>query len=283
MTELVRVTRGVWRPRLVVADLAGRVAALLTVYPDDTVVCGLTAARLHGLWLPSDAQRAEELIELIIHPGVPMPSRRTASHRTRVRARRQMLRPDEVVRLDGIPVTSEARTWLDLAACLQLPDLVAAGDCALRGSATPQQLELLVRRAVHRRGVVNARAALALLDGRSRSRPESHLRYALVSRGLPKPEVNEPILSEYGEWLAEPDLSYEDVRLALEYNGADHADTARMRRDLTRGVDISFAGWRTETFGPTEVFKRPDQIAALVRQLRRERTGARRIDLATTR
>jgi very-short-patch-repair endonuclease len=93
----------------------------------------------------------------------------------------------------------------------------------------------------------------------------------LVSNGLPKPDVNKAILTEHGEWLAEPDLSYRDVRLALEYNGRKHANEDRMRRDLTRGVDVSIAGWRTESFGPREVFNRPDQIAALVRRLRQER------------
>ena len=48
-----------------------------------------------------------------------------------------------------------------------------------------------------------------------------------------------------------------------------------MRKDITREVDISIAGWRTETFGPAEVFRRPDQIVSLIRQLRRERPDRR--------
>jgi hypothetical protein len=271
MGELVHLTRGVWRPRLAVTDLAGRVAAVLSVYPADTVVCGLTAARLHGLWLPSDEVCVDEPIELIIHPGVPVPADRVASRRSRIRARRQVLARDEIAVVDGVPVTSDARTWLDLAQQLSLPDLVAAGDSALRGTATAEEIDRVLRRATHRRGVVKARTAALLLDVRSRSRPESHLRYALVSNGLPKPDVNKAILTEHGEWLAEPDLSYRDVRLALEYNGRKHANEDRMRRDLTRGVDVSIAGWRTESFGPREVFNRPDQIAALVRRLRQER------------
>src|SRR6478752_6448935 len=111
MGELVHVTRGVWRPRLVVTDLAGRVAAVLSVYPADTIVSGLTAARLHGLWLPTDVARDDETIELIIHPSVPVPAHRTASRRARVRARRQVLARDEIDSIDGILVTSEARTW----------------------------------------------------------------------------------------------------------------------------------------------------------------------------
>jgi very-short-patch-repair endonuclease len=130
----------------------------------------------------------------------------------------------------------------------------------------------MVRRARGRRGVVRARAALPLLNARSRSRSESHLRYALVSSGLPEPKVNMPIYSHVGEWLAEPDLSYEEARLALEYNGADHAEVKRMRRDITREIDVvRRGGWRVEVFGPAEVFGRPDQTAAYVREIYRER------------
>ncbi|MEO9138666.1 MAG: hypothetical protein ABI345_06320 [Jatrophihabitans sp.] len=43
-----------------------------------------------------------------------------------------------------------------------------------------------------------------------------------------------------------------------------------MRRDITRELDMSVrGGWRTVTVGPAEVFRRPDQIAAYVGQLRR--------------
>ena len=274
MADLVHLTRGVWRPAAEVGDLAGRVAAFLAAYPDNTVVCGWTAARLHGLWLP--ARVDDGSIEVIIHRDIAIPSRRSASYRSHVRGRRQTLLPDEIDHIDGIPVTSEARTWLDLAPVLRGADLVAAGDSVLRGSATMPELEILVQRAFHRRGVVPARAALPLLDARSRSRPESHLRFALVSAGLPKPAVNEPIYNDDGEWLAEPDLSYDDVRLALEYNGSDHAEVSRMRRDITRGVGISTGRWRTETFGAAEVFGHPDQVVSLVRQLRRERAHLRR-------
>jgi hypothetical protein len=153
-----------------------------------------------------------------------------------------------------------------------MADLVAAGDSVLRGGTSADELAVVASRAVHRRGIVRVRAALPLLDARSRSRPESHLRYALVSSGLPAPQVNEPIYDENGQWLGEPDLSYDDVRLAIEYNGADHGEVRRMRRDITREVDIGFRGrWRTITFGPVEVFRRPDQTAAYVRDVRRER------------
>ncbi len=170
-----------------------------------------------------------------------------------------------------MPLTSPARTWCDIAETLSVADLVAAGDSALRAGCDSDALRAVLGRAFHRRGVIKARAALPLLDARARSRPESHLRYALVSGGLPTPEVNSPIFSEHGEWLAEPDLHYQPARLALEYNGADHGDPRRMRHDITRDLDYQWAGWRVITFGPKQVFGRPDQIASLVRAVLAER------------
>lgn len=262
------MTRGVWRPADAVEDLAGRCAALLSICPEGTVIAGVAAARLHGLWLPS---LNDPPIEVILRRDAQVPRRHAGSRRREVRARRRTLRPGEIVNVDGLPVTSEARTWLDLAETLSMPDLIAAGDSALRGAATLADLGAVLAQAFHRRGVVRGRAALKLLDARSRSRPESHLRYALVSSGLPAPEVNKAIYTNTGEWLAEPDLHYGEARLALEYNGADHAEPDRMRRDLTRDVDIQHrGGWRIVAFGPAEVFRRPEQTAAFVRELLRE-------------
>lgn len=269
MSELVRVSRGVWRPREQVADLPGRAAALLSAAPTGTVIGGLAAARLHRLWLPPGI---DERIELLLRGDAPIPEAHPGSKRRELRGRRRQLVPDEIVLLAGLPVTGIARTWVDLAEHLSMPDLVAAGDCALRCGASLEELTIMIKRAFHRRGVVRARAALPLLDARSRSRPESWLRYAIVSAGLPVPAVNRPIYNAEGEWLGEPDLSYDDVRLALEYNGAEHADPSRMRRDITREIDVSRrGGWRVVTFGPAEVFGRPDQTASYVGELRRDR------------
>jgi hypothetical protein len=269
MSELVRVTRGVWRSGDAVDTLAGRAAALLAATPDGSVTGGLAAAHLHALWLPDEC---EPDVELLLRRYASVPKAHAGTRRREIRGRRRILAPDEVTYLDGLPITTPARTWVDLGEHLGMADLVAAGDSVLRGGTSADELAVVASRAVHRRGIVRVRAALPLLDARSRSRPESHLRYALVSSGLPAPQVNEPIYDENGQWLGEPDLSYDDVRLAIEYNGADHGEVRRMRRDITREVDIGFRGhWRTITFGPVEVFRRPDQTAAYVRDVRRER------------
>jgi hypothetical protein len=271
VTELIRLTRGVWRPGTAVADLRGRCAALLSAMPTGTVIGGMTAAELHGLWLPNGPLRP---IELIIRRDGTLPREMAGSRRHELRARRRAVLDDEIAWIDGLPLTSEARTWVDLAEWLTMPDLVAAGDCVLRGGPTTDDLRRAVQRSFRHRGVVRARAALPLLDARSRSRPESHMRYALVAARLPTPEVNAAIYTDHGEWLAEPDLHYPRARLALEYNGADHSEPRRMRRDITRDLDILQAGWKSITFGPSEVFGRPDILAGIVRDELRRRDPA---------
>jgi hypothetical protein len=271
MGGLVRVSRGLWRPAADVESLAARCAALLNVLPPGTVVAGTTAAQLHGMWLPTLPLRR---IEMIVPCASASPRDVAASVRPEVRARRRTLHPDEVTQCDGLGVTSPERTWCDLGEALVMPDLVAAGDCVLRGLSDIAGLRDAVGRAHRLRGVVKVRAALAMLDARSRSRPESHLRYALAAGGLPVPEVNSPIFSPHGEWLAEPDLHYPHAQLALEYNGAEHASPKRMRRDITRDLDYQWDGWRVITLGPVQVFDRPDQVVSLVRHVLLERDPA---------
>jgi hypothetical protein len=187
------------------------------------------------------------------------------TRRPELTAHRLQLSDDDVVLARGLPMMTPARTWLDLASVLSLPDLVAAGDSALRSGCTRAELDAVVRRNAGKRGARRAREALALLDPRSRSRPESHLRVAVSAPDLPPFDVNEPIHRDEGGWLAEPDLSLAEAKLALEYQGVDHADPKRMRADLTRQTDLRQAGWLCLPYGPAEVFRRPYAVAAEVR------------------
>jgi hypothetical protein len=196
----------------------------------------------------------------------------TRSRRQILAAHRHQLGPEDRVRLRGLDVMSIPRTWLDLARRLSLPDLVAAGDSALGAGVTLADLDELIRRSRRMRGVRVAREALRLLDARSRSRPESHLRVAISVPDLPRFEVNEPVHRDGGRgWLAEPDLSLAEAKIALEYQGAEHAKLRRMRKDITRWVDLRRERWEVRPFGPAEVFGSPWAIAPEVRALIRDR------------
>lgn len=268
MNEVIRVSHGLWKSQTEVTDLAGRCAALLQILPDGSVFAGRTAAELLGLWMPS---LPSPRIDVILRRDGLRPRDLAASRRGEVRTRRRSLRSDEICLAHGLPVTTPERTWVDLAEELRAVDLVACGDSVLRSNVSLPRLTDALKRAAGRRGVRRARALIELLDARSRSRAESHLRYAVVSAGLPSPEVNVPIYNSHGEWLAEPDLVYREATLALEYNGADHAKVKRMRNDITRAIDVHVGQWLSIAFGPAQVFGRPWEIGPVVRTTLHER------------
>ena len=249
-------------------ELMVRCAAALASAADDTVISSITAARLHGLWLP---ELPDEIHLATAEPDAKSRAM-TRSRRRSFMAHRHELQAGDRVQSKGIDVMSIPRTWLDLARQLPLPDLVAAGDSALRAGASIDQLEEILRRGKRMRGIRVARQALPLLDARSRSRPESHLRVAISLTDLPRFEVNVSVYRDGGRgWLAEPDLSLDEAKIALEYQGAVHANVRRMRRDISRNADLRREGWRVVEYGPSEVFGSPWQIAPEVRSIIRER------------
>ena len=236
------------------------VALVLADLPGDTVLSDLSAARGQGLWVPERPQR----VEVCVLGRSAAPRERPHSRRQQVRFRRRNLDPADIVVVGNVPMTSPARTWIDLAEQLDARDLVAAGDSVLRSGASLAELEEQVRRARGRRGVLRARQAIPHLDARSRSRPESCLRYELVSAGLPKPEVNVAVFVG-GEWIGEPDLSYREQRMAIEYQGEEHAKVRRMRKDITRKLDFGDVDWLVIEAGPADVFRFPERIVHRVR------------------
>lgn len=261
-----RIARGIYVSSAE-PTLAEKCAALLAAGPPDCAVVGLAAAQLHGLWLPSAVTVAE-----VAHYS---PGRRSAdmlrSRRDEFAFHRWEIPLEQLTLVDGIPATSLARTWWDLAGRLSLGDLVAAGDRALQLGASLQQMTDLTRRKVRRRGNARAREALPLLDERSRSRPESHLRVVVRQADLHCFEVNAAVHDTAGGWLAEADLACRETRIALEYQGSDHADLQRMRSDITRETDLRQHDWLVLKYGPAQVFSRPWQIGPELVQLHRRR------------
>ena len=256
----VRIARGLRLPPAAAADLLTRLGAWRELLPPDAVFSHRTAGELHQLWLPgATGARVEVTV-----PS-PRPESTTAPQRPELRAHRRGLLPVDVGEVAGLPATGVGRTWCDLAEVLALPDLVAAGDSALRGGATHTDLLGALARRRCPRGRRRARAALPLLCGRARSRPESLLRVALLTAGLPAPLVNVAVHDGFGQWVAEPDLAYAEARLAIEYQGALHADPDRMRRDLTRGLDLHRAGWLVLNYSAPDL-RHPDTVAADVRR-----------------
>ncbi|MDR7157550.1 hypothetical protein [Arthrobacter sp. BE255] len=138
--------------------------------------------------------------------------------------------------LDGIRISTPARTWLDLAGILPLEDLVAVGDQLVRQPrpgleyraepwSTLPQLNEMLRRHRKLKGIVRAREAAKLIRFGSDSAPETFLRLALTAAGLPEPELQMRIVP--GDlYSPAADMGYRAQRIAIQYDGGPHPRAA---------------------------------------------------------
>jgi hypothetical protein len=160
----------------------------------------------------------------------------------------------EVAVVDGVNVTTRERTWLDLAAHLAVDDLVVIADHLVRlprpafegrteQYCTQAQLQATIDRHPGKRGVRKARAALALSRVGADSPPETRLRLALLYAELPEPAVNAAVIDELGNSHHQPDLSYPEYRVGIEYEGSVHSDAEQVARDISRAERAHALGW----------------------------------------
>ncbi|MEI4271869.1 hypothetical protein TEK04_09055 [Klenkia sp. LSe6-5] len=205
-------------------DPRERLRVLATALPAGAAFSHGTAAHLLGAHL-----------DLPARPHVALTPRRVLPQRSDLVVHARSLEPADVVEVDGLSATSGPQTFLDLAAVLPPPELVAVGDALLRaGHATPESLRGRLARAGRVRGVVRARACAPLLSAAAMSRPESLVRFWLTDSHLPDPEVQVPVLDRHGRVVAHSDLGYRRWKLLLEYEGRQHADADRFGADIDR-------------------------------------------------
>jgi hypothetical protein len=196
------------------------------------VVAGHSASVLHGAkWI--DARRPAEIIHKNRHVPVG------------VRSWSDRIDDDEIVQLAGMTVTSPARTALDIASRYRLGDAVASIDSLTRATDLKiADVELLAERHKGRRGIRRARAALSLADGGAESPRETWLRLLLIRAGFPTPRTQIPVYDDYGQLIAVLDMGWEDMKLAVEYEGDHHrTDRRQFNRDIRRAEALADFGW----------------------------------------
>ena len=196
------------------------------------VIAGFSAAALHGSrWV--DDRRAVELIH---------DNRRNPPG---IQTHRDHIEGDEIVLMAGMPVTSPARTALDLGCWNPTMTAVAGIDALARGvEVKAVDLELLARRWPGRRGVARARDAIELFDAGAQSPKESWLRVVLIQAGLPRPQTQIPVRDESGSPFAYLDMGWADVKVAVEYDGEQHrSDRRHYTWDIRRLEMLERLGW----------------------------------------
>ncbi len=184
----------------------------------------------------------------------------------RIDAHRCALHPGERTVLRGIPITTVARTALDLGEVATRRDvhryLVAAEQ---QGRYDRRAIDAVVARAHGRRGLRPLLAALGdLRPEHAAARSEMELRALelVAAHGLPAPRVNDGL----GPYVI--DLHWPDRRLAVELDGgAFHRTAEAFERDRRRDADLAAAGYRTVRVTWRQLTRDPGWVARTLARL----------------
>jgi hypothetical protein len=236
-----------------VARHALQIRAALGALAGDVVVSHVSAAVLHGLrvWaVPLDR----------VH--VTRARRNGGRCRALVHVHTAPLDPEETAVIDGVPVTSLARTVADLARSLPFEQAVVLADSALfhKRSDRVERGDLLEALARVRRwpGSPAAGRVIAFANGLSESVGESRSRIALAAAGLPPAVLQWEVRSGgTGPLIGRVDFAWPQLRVIGEFDGlVKYGRTLRpgqdpvevlvaekLREDALRAEDLGVARW----------------------------------------
>jgi len=231
-------------------------AAVLAVGPG-AALSHRDAAGLHDLRAANHAR-----ID-VSTAGHPRASAKIAIHRTRT------LDAQDITTVRGIPVTTVARTLVDLAGTVPHDHLTKAIKEAERRSAFDlTQVEAALARTRGRRGPGHRALNEALAERRAleatftRSPLEDAFLPLLRDRGLPIPATNATIEA------IQVDAVWHSQRIAVELDGwQDHGTRRAFERDRERDAILTAAGWRIVRFTYRQVTQGPDAVIETLRRL----------------
>ena len=166
---------------------------------------------------------------------------------------------------DAIPITSVARTLLDLAAIVSSASLARAVERAVILELFDlRPLQATLARHPRHAGVPRLHAVLDTYraDVLTRSELEAAFLQLCAAHAIPAPAVN-ALVEGY-----EVDFSWRAQRLVVETDTHRHHGTrAAFERDRSRDADLTRAGHRVVRFTDRQLTREPARVAATVRAL----------------
>lgn len=250
-----RIYRNIYRRRGSELTAKDRALAAWLWSEREAVVAGNSAAAVLGAkWVDPHVPA-----ELITHRKRPPPL---------IVTRNETLLAGETIAVDGMPVTSPARTAFDLGrrpgwqtAVIRMDSLARATGLTVDG--------VLPLIDAHRgaRGMKQLRRVLPLVDAGAESPQETRTRLVLIGGGLPRPQTQIEVLYDWGVVLARIDMGWEQWLVGVEYDGPQHwTDPAIRANDIERTAKLERRGWILIRVSADLLRYRPHIIVARARE-----------------
>jgi hypothetical protein len=268
--DLVRVRRGCYVSRETFAEAeedpcldhairAG--AAIASSRRRDCVASHHSAARVHGIDMlhPPD----DGVVALTVEPG-----RKTGRHTDADVVRHAARLPGgHVTKFRGLPVTTAARTVVDIARTSTFMQGVVVADSAMHKRLTlKSELRDVLRDCEHWPGVELARRVAEFADWVPESPLESCARVVFHEHGLPPPVLQVPILGADGRQAARADFCWPEFGTIAETDGLDkYQKRGGFKEDHQRDSRIREVGWEVVHFLWDELFAAPADVVARIR------------------
>lgn len=211
--RLLRVRRGVYSSVLDRNPVTAAAAAARRY--SGSVVSHRSAVLMHGLPLLG---REPAVPELTVAP-------RSNANIQHAHPHRATLREKDVTTIDDIPVTSVARTLVDLGRHRPIGAAVTAIDAALHdGRVTMAEIEDVLVWAWNWPRIRRAQRAVHYCDGRSESPLESVSRLVLAWLRIPTADLQTNIFDEFGRLAGRADFYWNEFGVVGEADGRSKYD-----------------------------------------------------------
>lgn len=235
-----------------------QVLAVRCVVGRDAVGSHQSAALIHGLDL------------LNAPPAGRITMTRPAGGRpagTGVRFHTAQLPADQVTTVAGAPVTSVARTVVDLARSCSFMEGVVIADNALRRELTSKvQLRKVLTACARWPGSLRAGRVVDFSDGRAESVLESCARVFFQLHGLEPPELQTEICDGQGQFIGRVDFYWPQYQTVAESDGlSKYAKKADIYAQFRRDRLLHRAGRKVVHFTWNELFHETPTIITHIR------------------